>query len=180
MIRCLGPDDLEASAPELAELLIDAVDSGASVGFLAPLTAAAAAAWWRARGRSVTDGSLLVWVAEADGKVTGTVSLLLEPKANSRHRASLIKLMVHRQARGQGLARRLLATAEQAALDAGRTLLILDTETDSDADHLYRATGWTCYGIVPGYAADPGGVLRDCSFFYKHLTGPDSSQHQVR
>ncbi len=171
MIRRLSADDFAACVPGLADLLVDAVDSGASVGFLAPLSAEAAAAWWRAQGVLVTEGSLLIWVAEtpADG-ITATVSLALEAKRNSRHRAALIKLMVHRRARRRGLARQLLATAERGAADAGRSLLILDTETDSDADRLYRATGWTCFGIVPDYAADPSGTLRDCSFFYKQLS----------
>jgi ribosomal protein S18 acetylase RimI-like enzyme len=76
---------------------------------------------------------------------------------------------VHRRARGRGLGRELLATAERAAAAHGLTLLLLDTETGSAADHLYRAAGWTCYGVVPGYAADPHGTPRDCSFFYKEL-----------
>ncbi len=137
-----------------------------------------AAAWWRAQGRGVADGSLLIWVAEAADGITGTVSLVLEAKPNSRHRAALIKLMVHRRARGRGLARQLLTSAEQAALASGRTLLILDTETDSAADRLYRSTGWTCFGIVPEYAADPEGTLRDCSFFYKQLSAGTSLQAQ--
>ena len=170
MIRRLNADDFAAALPGLADLLVDAVDDGASVGFLAPVSAQAASAWWQTQRTAVADGSLLVWVAEGSDGICGTVSLALEAKANSRHRAALIKLMVHRRARGRGLARQLLRAAEDAALDAGRTLLILDTETDSDADHLYRATGWTCFGIVPNYAADPGGTLRDCSFFYKQLS----------
>jgi GNAT superfamily N-acetyltransferase len=175
MIRRLAADDFAACVPGLADLLVDAVDSGASVGFLAPLSAETAAAWWQAQSVLVTEGRLLIWVAETpvDG-ITGTVSLALEAKENSRHRAALIKLMVHRRARGRGLARQLLAAAERGAVDAGRTLLILDTETDSDADRLYRATGWTCFGVVPYYAADPDGTLRDCSFFYKQLSATDA------
>jgi len=170
MIRRLTADDFAAAVPALADLLVDAVDSGASIGFLAPLPVADAAAWWRARWADIADGSLLTWVAEGADGITGTVSLVLEAKANARHRAALVKLIVHRRARGRGLARQLLATAEQAAGDAGRTLLILDTYAESDADRLYRATGWTCFGVVPDYAADPDGTLRDCSFFYKQVS----------
>jgi len=115
MIRSLAADDFAACVPGLADLLVDAVESGASVGFLAPLSAEAAAAWWRAQGVLVTEGSLLIWVAETpDGRITGTVSLALEAKGNSRHRAALTKLMVHRRARRRGLARQLLAAAERA------------------------------------------------------------------
>jgi len=69
----------------------------------------------------------------------------------------------------RGLGRALLRTAEQGAAAAGLTLLVLDTVAGSPADHLYGSAGWTRYGVVPGYAADPSGVLEDVSFYYKRL-----------
>ncbi|MFH9859202.1 GNAT family N-acetyltransferase [Streptomyces sp. NPDC017202] len=154
----------------LADLLVDTVHGGASVGFLAPLDRAEALAWWEGRAAGVAAGQLAVWAAlDDDGRVTGTVTLALPDKPNSRHRAELVKLMVHRDARGQGLGRRLLTTAEEAAAAAGVTLLHLDTETDSPAEHLYRTGGWTRAGVIPDYAADPSGVLRPTTLYYKHL-----------
>ena len=76
---------------------------------------------------------------------------------------------MHRAHRGRGLGRRLLAAAERSAAGQGITLLVLDTEADSDAERLYRSAGWQRYGVVPDYAADPAGVLRDCSFFHKNI-----------
>jgi GNAT superfamily N-acetyltransferase len=169
MIVQLDGTTFACHVPALAEVLVDAVDSGASVGFLAPLDQDDAAGWWRAWGESVAAGSTLTWVARDASGIAGTVSVVLAAKANARHRAELVKLMVLRRARGAGLARRLLATAEAAAVHKGVSLLLLDTETASAADRLYQATGWTRYGIVPDYAADPGGTLRDCSFYYKEL-----------
>ena len=160
---------LLADARELAGLLIDTVDGGASVGFLAPLDRAEAVAWWRERARPVAAGRLAVWAALDGDRVVGTVSLAFADKPNSRHRAELVKLMVHRDARGRGLARTLLGTAEKAAAAAGVTLLHLDTETGSPAEHLYRATGWTRAGTVPDYAANPYGVLRPTTLYYKHV-----------
>ncbi|MFM9629994.1 N-acetyltransferase family protein [Streptomyces galilaeus] len=156
-------------AGELAGLLADTVAGGASVGFLAPLDRAQALAWWEGRAAGVAAGHLAVWAALDGDRVTGTVTLAFPDKPNSRHRAELVKLMVHRDARGQGLGRRLLATAEEAAAAAGVTLLHLDTETDSPAEHLYRTAGWTSAGIIPDYAADPAGVLRPTTLYYKHL-----------
>ncbi|MFI1506904.1 GNAT family N-acetyltransferase [Streptomyces sp. NPDC020597] len=156
-------------AQGLADLLIDTVDGGASVGFLAPLDRAEAVAWWRERAQPVAAGRLAVWVALDGDRVVGTVSLAFADKPNSRHRAELVKLMVHRDARGRGLARTLLKTAEKAAAAAGVTLLHLDTETGSPAEHLYRATGWTRAGTVPDYAADPYGVLRPTTLYYRHV-----------
>ncbi|MGW3209381.1 N-acetyltransferase family protein [Streptomyces sp. NPDC001135] len=163
---------VRARAGELAELLADTVAGGASVGFLAPLTHAEAAAWWRERAEATAAGRLAVWAALDDGdRPAGTVSLAHPDKPNSRHRAELVKLMVHRRARGQGLGRRLLATAEAAAAAAGITLLHLDTETGSPAEHLYRSAGWTEAGTVPDYAVSPAGELRPTTLYYKRLGG---------
>ncbi|MER5429902.1 GNAT family N-acetyltransferase [Streptomyces sp. NPDC002588] len=154
---------------ELADLLVDTVDGGASVGFLAPLDRAEAVAWWRGRAAGVARGQLAVWAAHDGDRVVGTVSLAFPDKPNSRHRAELVKLMVHRDARGRGLGRSLLATAERAALAAGVTLLHLDTETDSPAEHLYRTAGWTRAGVIPDYATDPAGVLRPTTLYYRRI-----------
>ncbi|GIE51428.1 N-acetyltransferase [Amorphoplanes nipponensis] len=168
-ITRLTAADFAEHLPALAGLLVDAVADGASVGFLDDLDHAAAAGWWRSRAAAVADGALAVWVATGPAGVTGTVSLAYPDKPNARHRAEVVKLMVRRDARGHGLGRRLLATAEEAAAAAGITLLLLDTETASAAERLYAAAGWHRYGIVPGYAADPSGRLRDCSFFAKSV-----------
>ncbi|POX50954.1 GNAT family N-acetyltransferase [Streptomyces sp. Ru71] len=156
-------------AEELAELLVDTVDGGASVGFLAPLDAAWAAGWWRERAEAVAAGRLLVWAAYDDGRPAGTVSLALPDKPNSRHRGEIVKLMVHRRARGRGLGRALLDTAESAAAASGITLLHLDTETGSPAESLYRSAGWTRAGTIPDYALSPDGVLRPTTLYYKRL-----------
>ncbi|MDG9689373.1 GNAT family N-acetyltransferase [Streptomyces mutabilis] len=160
---------LTALLDRLAGLLTDTVEGGASVGFLAPLGHAEAVAWWRGRAADVAAGRLAVWVARDGERVTGTVSLALPDKPNSRHRAELVKLMVAREARGRGLGRGLLATAEEAAAAAGITLLHLDTETGSPAEHLYRSAGWTRAGTIPDYAADPGGELRPTTLYFKRV-----------
>ncbi|KOV99182.1 acetyltransferase [Streptomyces sp. NRRL B-1140] len=161
---------LAERAGALADLLADTVNGGASVGFLAPLARTQALAWWEERAADVAAGRLAVWAACEGGRVLGTVSLAFPTKTNSRHRAELVKLMVHPGARGRGLGRRLLATAEAAAAAAGVTLLHLDTETGSPAERLYRSEGWTPIGSIPDYAADPGGVLRPTTIYYKRVS----------
>ncbi|MEV7081717.1 GNAT family N-acetyltransferase [Streptomyces sp. NPDC093516] len=168
MIR-LDATRLRGHAGALADLLTRTVHAGASVGFLAPLDRAEALAWWRERAAEVAAGRLAVWAVPDGDRVLGTVSLAFPAKANSRHRAELVKLMVHPDARGCGLGRRLLATAEDAAAAAGITLLHLDTETDSPAERLYRSAGWTPVGAIPDYAARPDGVLRPTTLYYKRL-----------
>ncbi|MFF0189812.1 GNAT family N-acetyltransferase [Streptomyces sp. NPDC005244] len=161
--------ELLAAAVELAELLSDTVAGGASIGFLAPLDRADAVAWWQERASAVAAGRLDVWTARRGDRLLGTVGLVRPDKPNSRHRAELVKLMVHRDGRGQGLGRTLLTTAETGAAAAGVTLLHLDTETGSPAESLYLSAGWTRLGAIPDYAATPTGELRPTTIFYKRM-----------
>lgn len=168
-IERLTEAEFPSAAAGLAELLADGVADGASLGFLAAFESEQAERWWREQELAERQ----VWIAtdpEAGDRIDGTVTLLPAGKANARHRGEVVKLVVHRRARRRGLARALLAAAEAAALEAGITLLLLDTEAGSGAETLYLADGWTRYGVVPDYAADPAGVLRPCSFLYKQLT----------
>ncbi|MFF3749265.1 GNAT family N-acetyltransferase [Streptomyces sp. NPDC002018] len=171
-----GPEVVRLSAAELldtadalADLMLDTVAGGASIGFLHPLDRATAARWWRDRAPAVREGRLSVRVVRDGARVVGTVTVAFAEKPNARHRAEIVKLMVRRDARGGGLGRALLTAAEEAAAGAGVTLLLLDTETGSPAETLYRSAGWTVIGVVPGHAADPGGTLRATTFFYKDL-----------
>ncbi|MBO1329747.1 GNAT family N-acetyltransferase [Streptomyces sp. VRA16 Mangrove soil] len=149
---------------------MDVVDGGSSLGFLHGLTRDEAIAWWNDLAPAVADGSLAVWAAaDPSGRCLGTISLGFGTMPNGRHRAEVRKLMVHSAARGQGLGRTLLAAAERTAAERGITLLVLDTETGSPAERFYRAAHWQQAGTIPDYAADPAGVLRPTTLFYKHL-----------
>ncbi|WP_306316733.1 MULTISPECIES: GNAT family N-acetyltransferase [unclassified Streptomyces] len=169
----LTPSEFPSYVDELGNLLVDVVRGGSSLGFLHGLTPHEATAWWRDYvGPSVERGGMAVWVAvdkEETGRCLGTISLAFVDKPNGRHRAEVVKLMVHGNARGTGLGRTLLATAERAAADEGITLLVLDTETGSPAEDFYRKAGWEQTGVIPDYAADPAGVLRPTTLFCKRL-----------
>jgi GNAT superfamily N-acetyltransferase len=169
-----GPE-LVTYADELAALVVEAVEGGASVGFLAPLDRAAAAIWWRERAAAVEAGSHRVWIARDDERVAGTIGLVKALLPNARHRAEVAKLIVRPSARGRGVGRALLAAVEEWAAAEGLTLLVLDTETESIAERLYRSAGWTPCGSIPRYAADPSGVLKATTFYYKALGRPGAS-----
>ncbi|MFI9293257.1 GNAT family N-acetyltransferase [Streptomyces gardneri] len=170
-VERLSPEAVRAhAAGGLAALLVDAVDGGASVGFLAPLETALAAAWWSGVAEEAAAGVRDVWAAYApDGSLTGVVTLVRTGTANGRHRGEIARLLVHSSARGRGLGGRLLATAEAHAAATGLTLLVLDTQTDSPAERLYRGAGWTAAGTIPDFAADPAGTLRPTTLYYKRL-----------
>jgi pimeloyl-ACP methyl ester carboxylesterase/ribosomal protein S18 acetylase RimI-like enzyme len=161
---------LHDEAAAFAALLADSVDSGASVGFHGPLAADDALAWWLALAPEIAAGQVALWaVRDESGAVCGAVQLHRAHSPNGGHRAEIAKLMVRRDVRGRGLARTLLRTAEAAAYADWVRLLLLDTQTGSDAERLYRAEGWTAFGTVPDYAADPQGTLRPTTFFFKSL-----------
>ncbi|WP_049652266.1 GNAT family N-acetyltransferase [Kitasatospora sp. MY 5-36] len=164
--------ELDDSAEEFAGLLVETVHGGASIGFLAPLAPAEARTWWRALGPDLAAGRLVLWTARnrADGRLAGTVQLRPATTANGRHRGEVAKLMVHPADRGHRLAGRLLTALEERAVELGIRLLVLDTETGSPAERLYEGAGWTRVGSVPDFAADPAGVLRPTTIFFKSPT----------
>jgi ribosomal protein S18 acetylase RimI-like enzyme len=148
-----APTDRDVA--DLATLLVATVEGGASVGFLLPLSREEAAAWWR---EVLPDPLTRTWVGRsAEGSIVGCVRLTRAWKPNSRHRGEISKLMVAPAARRQGLATRLMDTAEAAAWSLGLRLVLLDTETDSPAQPFYRARGWAVVGVIEDYAATPYG-----------------------
>ena len=88
---------------------------------------------------------------------------------NQPHRGDLKKLLVHRSARGRGLARLLMEAAEREAARRGKTLLVLDTATGSDAEAIYPRLGWEPVGVIPDYALWPEGGPCATTFFYKRV-----------
>jgi GNAT superfamily N-acetyltransferase len=168
-IEILGLPQFEAALPDLAELLYDAVDSGASVGFVKPFTRADAEAWWRTLGPDVHAERVLVLLCRVEGRAVGTAQLRLAQLPNARHRAEVAKVLVHRDARRRGYGRDLMKTIEAIARRRHRTLLVLDTIAGSDAERLYERLGWIKVASIPRYAAFPDGTLAPTTIFYKEL-----------
>ena len=160
----VGEDDLR----DLALLLLDAVDSGASVGFVDSISLESAEAWWGERIAKADERAIFL-VARDENGIAGTVQLLPAPMPNQRHRADIAKLLIHRRARRRGLGSRLMSEIERRARSAGFTLLTLDTKRGDGAESLYRRSGWTEVGVIPGYATDPDGTVCDTVIFYKRL-----------
>jgi GNAT superfamily N-acetyltransferase len=167
-IRCLQTIG-EREIQELSDVLIDCVEGGASVSFMLPMTRAKAETFWRDVAASVARGERVVIAAEdAAGSIVGTAQIILSQPENQPHRGDLAKMLVHRRARRQGIGARLLAAAERSALDAGKTLLVLDTASD-DAERLYARQGWQRCGEIPHYALLPDGRPCATTYFFKFL-----------
>ncbi|MDR5836536.1 GNAT family N-acetyltransferase [Caballeronia sp. LZ034LL] len=169
-IRALHPDEVASYIDALADVLIDCVEGGASVSFMLPIARATAVRFWADVAQGVTRGERILLVAEdADGKVLGTVQLIVAQPENQPHRADVAKMLVRRDARRQGIAARLMEALDDFARQAGKSVLVLDTVTGGDAERLYRRTGWQCAGGVPNYALMPDGGLCGTTFFHKQL-----------
>ncbi|MFC5760061.1 GNAT family N-acetyltransferase [Rhizobium sp. GCM10022189] len=168
-IRLLSSTEAQAAIPDLCEVLADCVNGGASVGFMQPYAPGDAEPYWRSVAEAVADGGTLLFGAEMDGRIVGTVQVGAAQMPNQPHRGDLKKLLVHRSARGRGLARLLMQMAEREAARRGKTILVLDTATGSDAEAIYPRLGWERVGIIPDYALWPEGGLCATTFFYKRV-----------
>jgi GNAT superfamily N-acetyltransferase len=168
-IRCLQTiGDREILG--LCDVLIDCVQGGASVGFMLPMTRAKAEAFWHSTSASMARGERVVLLAEdAAGIIVGTVQVVLNQPENQPHRGDIAKMLVHRQVRRRGVGAALLIAAERSALSAGKTLLVLDTVTGSDAERLYAQQGWQRCGQIPNYALWPNGTPCATTIFFKFL-----------
>lgn len=172
-IRTLDGAAATVAVPALADVLIDCVHGGASVSFMAPLPEVKALAFWQGVAAGVAHGERVLLVAEDNGGIVGTVQVVLDQPDNQPHRADIAKMLVHRRARRQGVAERLLTAAEAAACTAGKTVLVLDTVTGGDAERLYARCGWQRVGEIPNYALMPDGALCSTTYFHKQLAVGD-------
>ena len=168
VIERLKPPVSEADLQALARLLVDAVESGAAVSFLASLTQEQAEDWWRKQLSAPASGAIFL-VARDDEGIVGTVQLHPAWAPNQPYRGDVVKLLVHRRGRRTGLGTRLMQAMESEAQRAGFRLLTLDSKCGDAAESLYRQIGWTPVGTIPRYALDPDGTPHDAVFFYKEL-----------
>jgi acetyltransferase len=169
MIAAYAAEDAERHIEALTDLLIDAVDSGASVGFLPPLARSEALAYWRAVIAAMREGRRILLVSMEGELLQGSVQLDLEMRANGSHRAEAMKLFVDRRARRRGLAKALMTALEDTASSLGRTLLLMDTRKGGEAEKLCESLRYTRYGEVPGYARSGNGELHATVFFYREI-----------
>ena len=159
----------DSALDQLADVLVDCVEGGASVSFMAPFSHEEALAFFRKAAGSVASGDTVLLAARLDGKIVGTVQLGLDTPPNQPHRADIKKLLVHRSFRGHGVGAALMAHVEEEARRRGRWLLVLDTVPGENGHRLYIRAGWTQTGLVPDYALFPDGRLCDTAIMWKRL-----------
>ncbi len=154
---------------DLAELLIDAVAQGASVGYIDTLTRDQAQDYIHTLRDAMVKNHLLVWIARDQRGIVGSIQLDLCLKPNGQNRAEIQKLLVHSRARRQGVGKALMAALERVARDRQRGLLYLDTQSGSPAEAFYRTLGYRCLGEIPDFACTPDGYYHPTAIYYKRL-----------
>jgi GNAT superfamily N-acetyltransferase len=168
-IVCLSAPLPDGALAQLAEVLVDCVEGGASVSFMSPFSQDQALAFFRNVASSVESGDTILLAATLDGRIVGSVQLGLDTPPNQPHRADIKKLLVHRSARGCGVGLALMARVEEEARRHSRWLLVLDTVPGENGHRLYLRAGWMQTGVVPDYALFPDGRLCDTAIMWKRL-----------
>ena len=160
----LQAHDLE----ELCEATNAAIIEGGGFGWVQSQDRAALARHFR--------GVLLVpdrvlFLARLDGVVVGSAQLVRPPRNNEAQAfaAQLTHAYIAPYARGHGLARRLVARAEEHAAAMGFRVLNLDVrDTQERAIALFEALGYIRWGTHPAYARVDGRTVAG-HFYYKLL-----------
>ncbi len=169
-VESLDAGALRRDRDALSALLVDAVESGASVGFQPPHALRDAGSYWDGVARAIDAGTRVVLVArDVDRVIIGTAQLELPAMPNAAHRAEVMKVIVHTSARRHGVGRILMLALEARARERGRTTLVLDTRLGDASERLYEALGYRLAGVVPRYARSGDGAFDATAFYYRLL-----------
>jgi GNAT superfamily N-acetyltransferase len=171
IVRELTASEYLNCVPRLGEILIDAVESGAGVSFMTPLSSEVAEDYWRKQLPGISAGTTVQFVAEENNVIAGTVLLIRAWAPNQPHRCDVAKLLVRRDFRRKGVGTLLMQALEQKARDLNYSLVTFDAVGHGAVEKFYSGLGFTLVGHIPGYAYDTKG-LHDTAIFYKRLTPP--------
>jgi GNAT superfamily N-acetyltransferase len=168
-IRRLAGEELRRQIDALADVLVDCVAGGASVSFMHPFSLEDARSVFETWAAEVDSGGRALLAAFVEGRLVGTVQVILALPPNQPHRGEIAKLLVHRSARGRGVGALLMDRADEEARAEGKSLLVLDAVTGGDAERLYERLGWSRVGVIPNFALFPDGRFCDTTYFFKSL-----------
>lgn len=168
-IEILEINEIGDYEEDLSLLLEDSINSGASIGFLAPVEKNEVLNYWREVNSKLAHGNSRLWIAIQEGKIVGSVQLSLVNKKNGVHRAEVEKLMVLTTARKQGIATLLLNELENFSKENGLRLLVLDTREGDVSELLYAKIGFVRVGVIPNFALSSNGNFDGTAIYYKRL-----------
>lgn len=162
-------EKLEPYLDDLVLLLADAVENGASIGFLPPVSEEEARNYWLKTQDDLLSYNRQVLAIRHEDRLVGTIQIETSPKADALHRCKVEKLMVLNDVQNSGFATTLIEGAERVAASMQKQLIFLETRAEDDASHLFTKMGYVAVGDIPNYARGANGQLEATTFFYKEV-----------
>src|SRR5688572_29245480 len=159
-IRPVSAEELVPLVPGLADLLIDVVQHGASMGFFPSVTVDEGRSYWLSLGPELRRGTRVLVGAFRNDRIVGAGQLTLPSWPNARHRAELQKLLVDSTLQGRGVGRLLMTVLHATARQRGRSLILLNTR-EGRTERFYKNLGYKEVGVIPGYSVGPAGERID-------------------
>ena len=154
----------QAAIDELADVLVDCVEGGASVSFMLPFSRDDAAKFFEKVIASVARGETVLVAAKLEGRIVGTVQLGLDMPPNQPHRGDIKKLLG--ASRGaQPRDRRDADGACRGGSESARPHAAGARYGRRGSRTALRAHGLAARRRVPDYAMWPAGGFCDTVFF---------------
>ncbi len=155
----------------LTELLHAVVRGGAQLGWEQTFTLQEACTYWQAEVSPALDPqNRILLLAFHQERLVGCVQIERGHFPMARHRAEVLKLMVHPDFQRRGIARALMAQGERFALANGIEVFVLDTRPGQAAETLYENLGYTRTGLIPRAIKSVSGAYQGTVFYFKVLT----------
>ena len=173
MVTELNRNDIS----EISDAAESAIAAGGGFGWLTPPPRSVLENYWK--------GVLLIpdrqlFVGKLDQVIVGSCQIVTPQKNNEAQAfaCQLTTFFLMPQARGYGIAQRLVAEAEDYARSAGFRVLNLDVrETQDRAIHAFEALGYEHFGTNKYYAFVDGNYVAG-RYFTKKLY--DEKNHDIR
>ena len=169
ILRLISHTELDRLLPPFVEVLRQAVNGGAGLGFLPPLTHDESRDYWLSVRPELQAGSRLLLAAFTGGRLVGSGQLMFSSWTNRPQRAEIQKVFVAAAVRGRGVGRSLMAALHDTARRRGRSLVVLNARRGGPAESFCRRLGYTEVGVMPGYAVGPSRERYDIVSFYQEL-----------
>ncbi len=110
-------------------------------------------------------GHFFTFGAFVDDKLSGVVTLIIETKIKTKHRAYIVAMYVNPEMRKSGIGRRLMTEAIQMAKEMKeiKQIYLSVTSSNEPAKNLYKSLGFRTYGI------DKNGLRVDGTYYDDEL-----------
>ncbi|CCC06980.1 hypothetical protein SMACR_01004 [Sordaria macrospora] len=182
MTYVFSPEQHGHLVPWIAALHASCMTMDRMIGpFLPPLENGKLLGWWRERIAESNRGTRVIVLLLPEtppgskpvgNDLRGLAMLKLSDTETGSFRGKIDTLLVNQKFRRQGGAKALVDALEYEAARRGRTLLRVNTETNSAAEAAFKKFGYIEFGQVPQFSkavVSQGSLKKSETFFYKDL-----------